>query len=71
MLTEAESPFDEVLISRRDVAAHLGMSHSGFVKMIHRGEGPPYFRFGRMMRFSPRAVEAWAAGRVEIVAIAE
>ena len=70
MLTEAESPFDEVLISRRDVAAHLGMSHSGFVKMLDRGEGPPYFRFGRMMRFSPAAVKAWEASQVEIAAIA-
>jgi predicted DNA-binding transcriptional regulator AlpA len=70
MLLEDESPFDEILISRRDVAAHLGISSRGFVKLLDRGDGPPYFRFGRMMRFSPAAVKAWEASQVEIVATA-
>jgi predicted DNA-binding transcriptional regulator AlpA len=61
-------PFDgeETLVNRRVVAAFLGMTESGFVKIIRRGDGPPYFRFGRMMRFSPTAVKAWVATQVEI-----
>jgi predicted DNA-binding transcriptional regulator AlpA len=68
MMEADAAPFDEVLISRRAVADHLGISPRGFVKMIDRGEGPPYFRFGRMQRFSPTAVKAWEASQVEIVA---
>jgi predicted DNA-binding transcriptional regulator AlpA len=62
------SPFnaEETLVNRRVVAAFLGMSESGFVKLVRRGDGPPYYRFGRMMRFSPTAVKAWVAGQVEI-----
>ena len=71
MLTEAgvtgrKSHFSETLISRRDVAAHLGISESGFVKMIERGEGPAYFRIGRLIRFSPTTVKAWVAAQLEI-----
>jgi predicted DNA-binding transcriptional regulator AlpA len=44
-------PFEETLVNKRTVAAFLGMTESGFTKMIHRGEGPPYLRIGRLIRF--------------------
>jgi hypothetical protein len=34
--------------------------------MLRRGDGPPYFRIGRVMRFSPSAVKAWVAGQAEV-----
>ena len=33
-----ESPFTETLINKRAVATFLGMTESGFTKLIHRGE---------------------------------
>jgi excisionase family DNA binding protein len=70
-ITARKSHFSETLISRRDVAAHLGISESGFVKMIERGEGPAYFRIGRLIRFSPTTVKAWVAAQLEITVPAE
>lgn len=63
---QRELPFDETLVSKGTVAAFLGMTESGFTKMIHRGIGPPYLRIGRLIRFSPSAVKAWAAAQIEI-----
>jgi predicted DNA-binding transcriptional regulator AlpA len=59
-------PFSETLINKRAVAAFLGMTESGFTKLIHRGEGPPYLRIGRLIRFSPTVVKAWVAAQIEI-----
>jgi excisionase family DNA binding protein len=59
-------PFTETLINKRAVATYLGMTESGFTKLIHRGEGPPYLRIGRLIRFSPTAVNAWVAAQIEI-----
>ena len=67
-VNDRRSPFEETLVNKRAVAAFLGMTESGFVKMIHRGEGPPYLRIGRMIRFSPSAVKAWVATQIEITA---
>jgi predicted DNA-binding transcriptional regulator AlpA len=58
--------FEETLVNKRVVAAFLGMTESGFTKMIHRGQGPPYLRIGRLIRFSPTAVKAWASAQIEI-----
>lgn len=60
------SPFQETLVGRREVAGFLGMTVSGFTKMLRRGDGPAYFRIGRVIRFSPSAVKAWVAGQVEV-----
>jgi predicted DNA-binding transcriptional regulator AlpA len=57
---------EETLVSKRVVAGFLGMTISGFSKMVRRGEGPPYYRFGRMIRFSPTAVKAWIDSQVEV-----
>ncbi len=65
-VTGRKSPFTETLINKRAVAAFLGMTESGFTKLIHRGEGPPYLRIGRLIRFSPTVVKAWVAAQIEI-----
>jgi predicted DNA-binding transcriptional regulator AlpA len=60
------SPFSETLIDSRVVARFLGVSDAGFAGMLHRGDGPSYLRIGRLIRFSPAAVKAWALSQVEI-----
>jgi len=59
-------PFAEQLVGRRPVAKFIGTSERGLLNLLHRGEGPPYLRIGRLIRFSPIAVKAWAASQTEI-----
>jgi predicted DNA-binding transcriptional regulator AlpA len=65
-VTPPPSPFSETLIDSRVVARFLGVSDAGLASMIRRGTAPPHLRIGRLIRFSPAAVKAWAAGQVEI-----
>ena len=60
------APFSEKLIDRRATAGFLGVSVGGLAGMIRRGEGPPHLRIGRLIRFSPAAVKAWALAQIEI-----
>jgi predicted DNA-binding transcriptional regulator AlpA len=62
----ALAPFSENLIDMYAVAKFLGYTRAGLAAMLHRGEGPPYLRIGRLIRFSPDAVKAWAHGQIEI-----
>jgi predicted DNA-binding transcriptional regulator AlpA len=65
-VTPPPSPFNETLIDKRAVARFLSISDAGLAGMIKRGNGPPYLRIGRLVRFSPAAVKAWALGQIEI-----
>jgi predicted DNA-binding transcriptional regulator AlpA len=69
-VTPPPSPFNEILIDSRVVARFLGFSDAGFAVMLRRGDGPPYLRIGRLIRFSPTAVKAWAESQIEINPIA-
>jgi predicted DNA-binding transcriptional regulator AlpA len=61
----------EVLMSASQIADTLGISTSQLDRMIERGIGPPYFRFGpRLRRFLPTMVAAWARHCVEITEFA-
>jgi excisionase family DNA binding protein len=42
------------------LAAYLGVSVSGVDKLIASKKAPPGFRVGRLWRWRPSAVEAWA-----------
>ena len=42
------------------LAASLGISPSGLYKLIRAGRGPPGFRAGRLRRWRPSVVRAWA-----------
>jgi predicted DNA-binding transcriptional regulator AlpA len=50
-----ERPWDKQI-----VAAYLGISPSGLDKLIKAGRGPPGFRAGRLWRWRPSTVRAWA-----------
>jgi hypothetical protein len=64
--TSQPPPFVEQLVGRGPVAKFIGMSERGLSNLLIRGEGPPYLRIGRLIRFSPTAVKAWAASQTEI-----
>ena len=59
-------PFTEKLIDRQAAADYLRFSVNGLAGLLRRGEGPPYLRIGRAIRFSPSALKAWAAAQIEI-----
>lgn len=44
----------------RWVAALLGVKPATLQKWRRRGQGPPYFRAGRAVRYWPAEVQAWA-----------
>jgi hypothetical protein len=50
-----EKPWD-----KRLVAQYLGISPSGLDKLLANGRGPPGFRAGRLRRWRPSVVRAWA-----------
>jgi predicted DNA-binding transcriptional regulator AlpA len=50
-----EKPWD-----KRVVAQYLGISLSGLDKLLAAGRGPPGFRAGRLLRWRPSVVRAWA-----------
>lgn len=47
------------LLSKRDVVLLVGMSVSGFNKLLERQRGPPITRIGNLVRFTPSDVETW------------
>jgi predicted DNA-binding transcriptional regulator AlpA len=65
-VTSPPSPFTEPLTDIRPVARFLGYTENGLAALIRRGNGPPHLRIGRLIRFSPAAVKAWAQGQIEI-----
>ena len=46
-----------------EAAKKLGLSTSMMTKMRHFGNGPEFFRFGKAVRYSDEALEAWADNR--------
>ena len=50
-----EKPWDKLL-----VAQFLGVTASGLDKVVKDGKAPPHFKAGRMLRWRPSVVKAWA-----------
>lgn len=50
-------------LATREAARYLGVSTSFLEKGRHFGTGPAYVRFGRAIRYSRVALDAWAADR--------
>lgn len=49
----------EVLLTPGEAAAFLKLSLSWLAKARQRGEGPPYVKLGRSVRYSPSALVGW------------
>ena len=56
-MTTFNSP--DVLLKPKDTAAFLKCSVSWLAKARMRGDGPPYIKFGRPIRYSKAALLAW------------
>src|SRR5262245_62358976 len=53
----------DVLLKPKDAAAFLKFSLSWLAKARMRGDGPPYIRIGRSIRYSEAAVVQWKKSR--------
>ena len=61
MTTTVESP--DVLLTPKDAAAFLKLSLSWLAKARRRGDGPPYLKLGKSVRYSESALLAWLKSR--------
>lgn len=44
-------------------ATLIGMAEKTLENMRSRGDGPPFLKIGRLVRYDPRDLEAWKAER--------
>jgi excisionase family DNA binding protein len=52
------------IMSRKQLAAYLGMTEPALSQMASRGQGPRFIRFGRSVRYRREDVLAWLESRV-------
>ena len=52
-----------VLLTAKDTAARFKVSVSWLAKARMRGDGPPYIRIGRSIRYSEAALLQWMKSR--------
>src|ERR1700676_726186 len=57
----APTRLGEALVSKRELARFLGISVSGLDKLIAKGATPPHVLVGRLLKWIPADVRAWAA----------
>lgn len=50
-------------MTTREVAAWLNVSLRKFEQMVAEGDAPKFRRFGRLRRWDPDEVDAWATER--------
>jgi predicted DNA-binding transcriptional regulator AlpA len=60
-LPTAQTRLGESLVSKRELARFLGISTSGLDKLIAKGATPPHVLVGRLLKWIPADVRAWAA----------
>ena len=53
----------DVLLTPRDAAAFLKLSLSWLAKARQRGDGPPYIKLGKSVRYSKSALFVWLKSR--------
>lgn len=54
----------EPLWTEQECADHRRSTVSTLQKERHRGDGPPYVKMGRLVRYRPEDVRAWIAARI-------
>lgn len=52
---------DKPLWSSKDLAERLGVSTETLRYWRERGDGPPWLRVGKLIKYSPGDVEKWLA----------
>jgi predicted DNA-binding transcriptional regulator AlpA len=63
MQQKSVSPADFVLLTAKEAADRLKISPSWLAKARMRGDGPPYIRVGRSIRYSEAALLQWMKSR--------
>lgn len=64
MAREGRSMADQGLMTTDELAAYRGMSRQAVDTERWRGQGPPFVRDGRRVRYRRADVDAWIAARV-------
>ena len=52
-----------ILLTAKEAAARLKISYSWMAKARMRGDGPPYIRIGRSIRYAEAALLQWMKSR--------
>jgi predicted DNA-binding transcriptional regulator AlpA len=52
------------LVEAGECAAYLGVSTSHLEHLRCSGHGPPHYKIGRLVRYIPDKVDAWAESRL-------
>lgn len=55
---------NDLLWDERQHAAYRGCAVSSLQKERVRGDGPPFVKMGRLVRYRPGDVRAWVAARI-------
>jgi predicted DNA-binding transcriptional regulator AlpA len=63
---ESKSARGDRLLTARDAANVLRLSHSWLAKARMRGDGPPYVKLGRSIRYGEVALAQWMKSRVRL-----
>jgi predicted DNA-binding transcriptional regulator AlpA len=61
-----ESECREPLLTPKDAAKFLRVSQSWLAKARMRGDGPPYVKLGRAIRYSEGALMQWMKSRLRL-----
>lgn len=64
--TDQELNGGERLLTPKDAADRLGLSPSWLAKARMRGDGPPYLKLGRSVRYGERALAKWTRTRTRV-----
>ncbi len=59
MATTEHSDVGGDLLDERAAADHTGKQVRTLQQYRYRGEGPPYFKIGKTVRYSRRDLDAW------------
>ena len=61
MTTKQQSPQQETYRTREEAAAYLDVKPQTLAVWKMRGEGPPYTKVGRKVRYPQSGLDAWLA----------
>lgn len=55
---------DVVVVDTEGAAAHVGLSVATLEKKRVNGDGPPFLKLGRSVRYRPADLDAWMERRI-------
>lgn len=56
-------PLQPVLVAEDVAAAEVGCTVANIRAMRHKGNGPPFYKINRMVRYDLNEVKAWLAAK--------